>query len=89
MYWHKAGQGSVMLTGNEVKQFGEIVRELMRDDTTFNNFTIKELETLTQDSLADSIRKANFRDYVVRVVTEMCSNGQSPLNVLGSRLNDV
>ena len=46
MFWYKAGQGSVTLTGNEVRQFGEIVRELLKDDTTFNNFTVKELEAL-------------------------------------------
>lgn len=40
-----------MLTGNELLQFGEIIRELMKDDATFNNFTMKELEDLTQDSI--------------------------------------
>lgn len=67
MFWHRASQGGVMLRGNEVQQFGEIIRELMKDDVTFNNFTMKELEGLTQDSVlrilkAEPIRRRNEID---------------------------
>jgi hypothetical protein len=58
MFWHQAGQGSVALTGNEVRQFREIVRELLKDDTTFNNFAVKDLENLLKPLIL-SILKAN------------------------------
>jgi hypothetical protein len=56
MFWHKAGHGSVMLTGNELQQFGEIVRELMKDDVTFNNFTMNELEGLIQETILQIVK---------------------------------
>lgn len=66
-FWYKAGRGSVVLTGNELQQFGEIIRELMKDDATFNNFTMKELEGLTQDTIlrilkADPLQRRNEID---------------------------
>jgi len=57
IFWHQARQGSVTLTGNEVQQFREIVRELLKDDATFNNFTVKDLENLLKPLIL-SILKA-------------------------------
>jgi hypothetical protein len=56
MFWYKAGQGSVLLTGREVEQFGEMVRELLKDDTTFNNFAVKELEELLRTLILNILK---------------------------------
>jgi len=58
MFWHSAGQGNVTLTGAEVKEFGEIIRELMKDDSTFNDFTMQELEGLAQDSMLQILKRS-------------------------------
>ncbi len=73
MFWHRAGRGGVELAGNEVQQFGEIIRELMKDDATFNNFTMTELEDLTQDSILRILRTGSLqrRNAVDRQIIEL------------------
>jgi hypothetical protein len=73
MFWHRKGLGSVTLTGHETQQFGEIIRELMKDDNIFNNFTMSELEELTQESIlpiltSDPLQRQNEID---KQITEL------------------
>jgi len=73
MFWSKAGQGSVTLTGDEVQQFGEIIRELMKDDATFDNLTMKELENLMQDAILQILKAPRIqrRNEINKQVVEL------------------